>query len=99
MGPQTLVRIVEVSVIGGVHFRRFHCIHTVSNDRCGGGRGYERASHKQDCNYAEFNITCGRRPFSVHFIRTADRNTTCSVSVADQSTRVYCVVFEVVALV
>ena len=26
-GPQTLVRIVEVSVIGGVRFRRFHCIH------------------------------------------------------------------------
>ena len=25
-GPQTLVRIVEVSVIGGVRFRRFHCI-------------------------------------------------------------------------
>jgi len=25
-GPRTLVRIVEVSVIGGVHFRRFHCI-------------------------------------------------------------------------
>ena len=25
-GPQTLVRIVEVSVIGGVCFRRFHCI-------------------------------------------------------------------------
>ena len=25
-GPLTLVRIVEVSVIGGVHFRRFHCI-------------------------------------------------------------------------
>ena len=24
-GPRTLVRIVEVSVIGGVHFRRFHC--------------------------------------------------------------------------
>jgi len=24
-GPQTLVRIVEVSVIGGVHFWRFHC--------------------------------------------------------------------------
>ena len=24
-GPQTLVRIVEVSIIGGVHFRRFHC--------------------------------------------------------------------------
>ena len=25
-GPRTLVRIVEVSVIGGVCFRRFHCI-------------------------------------------------------------------------
>ena len=25
-GPRTLVCIVEVSVIGGVHFRRFHCI-------------------------------------------------------------------------
>ena len=25
-GPWTLIRIVEVSVIGGVHFRRFHCI-------------------------------------------------------------------------
>ena len=25
-GPRTLVRIVEVSVIGGVHFWRFHCI-------------------------------------------------------------------------
>ena len=24
-GPQTLVRIVEVSVKGGVNFRRFHC--------------------------------------------------------------------------
>ena len=24
-GPRTLVCIVEVSVIGGVHFRRFHC--------------------------------------------------------------------------
>ena len=24
-GPRTLVRIVEVSVIGGVRFRRFHC--------------------------------------------------------------------------
>ena len=24
-GRQILVRIVEVSVIGGVHFRRFHC--------------------------------------------------------------------------
>ena len=26
-GPRTLVCIVEVSVIGGVHFRRFHCIY------------------------------------------------------------------------
>ena len=25
LGPRTLVCIVEVSVIGGVHFRRFHC--------------------------------------------------------------------------
>ena len=25
LGPRTLVRIVEVSVIGGVRFRRFHC--------------------------------------------------------------------------
>ena len=25
-GPQTLVCIVEVSIIGGVRFRRFHCI-------------------------------------------------------------------------
>jgi len=25
-GPRTLVHIVEVSVIGGVRFRRFHCI-------------------------------------------------------------------------
>ena len=24
-GPRTLVRIVEVSAIGGVRFRRFHC--------------------------------------------------------------------------
>ena len=29
-GPQTLVRIVEVSVIGGVHFRRFHCNPTIT---------------------------------------------------------------------
>ena len=29
-GPWTLVRIVEVSVIGGVHFRRFHCISELS---------------------------------------------------------------------
>ena len=27
LGPQTLVHIVEVSVIGGVCFRRFHCKH------------------------------------------------------------------------
>ena len=26
LGPRTLVHIVEVSVIGGVRFRRFHCI-------------------------------------------------------------------------
>ena len=26
LGLRTLVCIVEVSVIGGVHFRRFHCI-------------------------------------------------------------------------
>ena len=25
-GPRTLVRIVEASIIGGVHFRRFHCL-------------------------------------------------------------------------
>ena len=30
-GPWTLVRIVEVSVIGGVRFRRFHCIQFSSN--------------------------------------------------------------------
>ena len=32
-GPRTLVRIVEVSVIGGVRFRRFHCkqfLHRIS---------------------------------------------------------------------
>ena len=28
-GPWTLVRIVEVSVIGGVRFRRFHCNSTI----------------------------------------------------------------------
>ena len=28
LGPWTLVCIVEVSVVGGVHFQRFHCIHT-----------------------------------------------------------------------
>ena len=33
-GPQTLVRIVEVSVIGGVRFRRFHCIAFVSIAVC-----------------------------------------------------------------
>ena len=26
-GPRSLVCIVEVSVIGGVRFRRFHCIY------------------------------------------------------------------------
>ena len=26
VGTRTLVCIVEVSVIGGVHFRRFHCM-------------------------------------------------------------------------
>ena len=31
-GPQTLVRIVEVSVIGGVRFRRFHCICLVKTE-------------------------------------------------------------------
>ena len=31
-GPRTLVRIVEVSVIGGVHFRRFHC--SFKNKNC-----------------------------------------------------------------
>ena len=30
-GPRTLVRIVEVSVIGGVRFRRFHCRSNVEN--------------------------------------------------------------------
>ena len=30
-GPWTLVRIVEVSVIGGVRFRRFHCIQACHN--------------------------------------------------------------------
>ena len=33
-GPQTLVCIVEVSVIGGVRFRRFHCIAFVSIAVC-----------------------------------------------------------------
>ena len=51
------------------------------------------------CVCAEFKITSGLRPISVHFIKTASRNTACSVSVADQSYRMYCVVFEVVALV
>ena len=32
-GPWTLVRIVEVSVIGGVHFRRFHCKDTFARSR------------------------------------------------------------------
>ena len=31
----------------------------------------------------EFEITCGHRPFSMHFIRTAERNITCSDSAAD----------------
>ena len=31
-GPWTLVRIVEVSVIGGVRFRRFHCTSFCNND-------------------------------------------------------------------
>ena len=31
LGPRTLVRIVEVSVIGGVRFRRFHCIWELKN--------------------------------------------------------------------
>ena len=65
----------------------------------GGEKKRERRVYSMRYISAEFNITCGRRPFSVHFIRTVDRNTTCSVSVADQSSRVYCVVFEVVALV
>ena len=30
-GPRTLVRIVEVSVIGGVRFRMFHCIASRTN--------------------------------------------------------------------
>ena len=29
-GPRTLVRIVEVSIIGGVCFRRFHLLHIVN---------------------------------------------------------------------
>ena len=33
-GPRTLVRIVEVSVIGGVRFRRFHCTCTVVSSLC-----------------------------------------------------------------
>ena len=45
----------------------------------------------------EFKITSGLRPISVHFIKTASRNTACSVSVADQSYRMYRVVVEVVA--
>ena len=65
----------------------------------GGEKKRERRVYSMRYISAEFNITCGRRPFSVHFIRTADRNTMCSVSVADQSSRVYCVVFEVVVLV
>ena len=34
--------------------------------------------------YTEFEITCGHRPFSVQFIRTAERNITCSDSAADR---------------
>ena len=34
---------------------------------------------------SEFEITCGRWPFSVHFIRLADHKYTCSVVAADQS--------------
>ena len=34
-GLRTLVHIVEVSVIGGVHFRRFHC------SRVAEGKNYE----------------------------------------------------------
>ena len=30
-GPRTLVCIVDVSVIGGVRFRRFHCSSTVKS--------------------------------------------------------------------
>ena len=46
----------------------------------------------------EFKIACGHRPFSVRFIRMADRNTTCSVSAADPNSirakcTIYCVVF------
>ena len=33
-GPRTLVRIVEVSVIGGVRFQRFHCTCTVVSSLC-----------------------------------------------------------------
>ena len=29
-GPRSLVRIVEVTVIGGVRFRRFHCTITLA---------------------------------------------------------------------
>ena len=32
LGPQTLVHIVEVSIIGGVRFRRFHCIYIPTTD-------------------------------------------------------------------
>ena len=33
-GPRTLVRIVEVSVIGGVRFWRFHCISYCGLNTC-----------------------------------------------------------------
>ena len=38
-GLWTLVRIVEVSVIGGVCFRRFHCIRNRVSYRGGGALG------------------------------------------------------------
>ena len=41
-GPRTLVRTVEVSVIGGVHFRRFHCIILNANQRKKTGEAWER---------------------------------------------------------
>ena len=30
-GPQTFVCIVEVSVIGGIRFQRFHCTHNLQS--------------------------------------------------------------------
>ena len=33
-GPRTLVRIVEVSVIGGVRFWRFHCRISMYKTNC-----------------------------------------------------------------